>query len=126
MAEEHLVLKPENWANVGRMVVDLCDGKISGLPDNSYGNRGNRLAFLNYHKIKCEPMVVDVCFHRCTQESMHLMLPPPKSMLAAYDDVVTNNRYELPTQYEDFLQGRIKAEDFFFFRVGEYTLQHCR
>lgn len=66
---------------------------------------------------------------QATMDTMTIVLPPAPMVEAGKAAVVAGERYPLPSEYTDVVMNKstaLDAEDFFYFRVGEYSLNQCK
>jgi len=66
---------------------------------------------------------------QATMDTMTIVLPPAPMVEAGKAAVAAGDRYPLPSEYTDLVMNKstaLDAEDFFYFRVGEYSLNQCK
>jgi hypothetical protein len=116
---------PNLKVNIGKLIVELVLGGKS-IPDTPE----KRIEMLKAYGIQFSGPVHDVEIHQSTPEHMHLTLPP-RVFLERGVDLVQNNpeAYRPPPEYRDYTMQTVDAletKEMYYFRLGDYTLSHCR
>ena len=112
---------------IGKLVIDIV---LNGepIPDTPEG----RVKMLQSHGISFTGPVEDVEMHQSTPTHMHLVLPPKEFLKKGFDLVLDSTSaagYRVPPQYADFELQNQDALDpltMYFFRIGDYSLSHCK
>ena len=114
---------------MGELIIRLV---INGepIPDTPEG----RIALLESIGVTFHDrdVLCDVQFHQSTPSHMHIALPPKEMLqrgLDAASDPQAALYYALPDAYAQFAKGDVDAWaplDMFKFRLGDYTMSHCR
>jgi hypothetical protein len=125
MGDEFLVLKPVNWEAVGELIYRIATDNKFVIPKTAQG----RMNLLRENGVEFDDRVRDVKFHRSTPATMHIVIPPRELIAAAKAASDGAGDYVLPQEYVDYVEGnpgRLPATAMFFFRVGDYSLNHCK
>jgi len=63
--------------------------------------------------------------HKNTETDFHISLPTADQLKEVLQDI---NSYLLPDPYKDFAAApdQFDRKEFYQYRMGDYTLQHCR
>lgn len=113
---------PDSFAAFGRLVLKIAMGEINParVPDDVMR------AVLDDMGIKV-PDDWKIVFRRRPKNTFTVMYPSKPMAQAALARLQTTGSYTLPRQYSEWqASDKSKVQDFYEFRVGDYTLNFCR
>ena len=115
---------PESYQMLGRLVetwatdptlIPRDQATLRRTVETAVGKLPERIKYI---MVMQEPM-----------DGLMIVLPPSEMVVAGKASVQETSKYPIPSEYSDLILEKptaLSPEDFFYFRVGEYSLNQCR